>query len=170
MIRVVLDTSVLVSAVISVSGPNSQVFDLITSGTIRPCVSEALLTEYHAVFEYERLQHLDRRRIAKLRGLLEAIAVRAKPRRRLQISEHEDDNRVYECAQRAKAEYIITENTKHFKQGHGRTKIVTARQFIRLIAKSTKLKAGRAYSFGSVLSSTPQSACAVPSRGGPTIS
>ena len=31
MIRVVLDTNVLVAAVISPTGPNSQVFDLITA-------------------------------------------------------------------------------------------------------------------------------------------
>jgi predicted nucleic acid-binding protein len=36
MIRVVRDTSVLVSAVITPTGPNAQVFELITAGKIRP--------------------------------------------------------------------------------------------------------------------------------------
>lgn len=120
MIRVVLDTSVLVSAVISPTGPNSQVFDLIVAGRIRPCLTDALLAEYRRVFEYERLRHLSRRRIARLRGLLK-------------ISDHEDDNRVYECAAAAKADYIVTENTKHFQQPYRTTAIVTAGQLLRLL-------------------------------------
>ena len=45
MIRVVLDTNVLVSAVISSQGPNARLFDLVLSGQIQPCVSEDILTE-----------------------------------------------------------------------------------------------------------------------------
>ena len=62
MIRVVVDTTVLVSAVISPAGPNAQ------------------------IFEYERLQHLDKRRSARLRGQLEAAAIKVKSRGRLKIS------------------------------------------------------------------------------------
>ena len=58
MIRVVLDTSVLVSAVISPTGPNAQVFQLITAGKIRFYLTDDVLCEYHRVFEYERLRHL----------------------------------------------------------------------------------------------------------------
>ena len=65
MIRVVIDTSVLVSAVISSTGPNAQVFDLIAGKEIRPYVTEAVLAEYSQVFEYERLQHLDKGRIGR---------------------------------------------------------------------------------------------------------
>src|SRR5436190_932832 len=133
MIRVVLDTSVLVSAVISPTGPNAQVFDLILAGKIRPYLTEAVLAEYHRVFDYERLQHLDRRRIARLRGQLEAVSVKVKPRGRLRISSHDDDNRIYECAVAAKADYIITENIKDFSQPHKTTKIIKARQLIQLL-------------------------------------
>ena len=133
MIRVVLDTSVLVAAVISPTGPNAQVFDLISAGKIRPYLTEAVLREYYRVFDYERLQHLDRRRIARLRGLLEAASVKVKPRGRLKISGHDDDNRIYECAVAAKADYIITENTKHFKKPYKTTKALTARQLLQLL-------------------------------------
>jgi len=133
MIRVVLDTSVLVSAVITPTGPNAQVFDLITAGKIRPFLTEAVLEEYYRVFDYERLVHLDRRRISRLRGLLESVGVKVKSRGRLKVSGHDEDNRIYECALAAKAEYIVTENTKHFKRPYKLTKILTARQLIRLI-------------------------------------
>ena len=41
MIRVVIDTSMLVSAVISPSGPNAELFDVIAAREIRPYLSEA---------------------------------------------------------------------------------------------------------------------------------
>jgi len=133
MIRVVLDTTVLVSAAISPAGPNAQVFELITANKIRPYLTAAVVEEYDRVFEYDRLQHLDKRRVAKVRGLLDAAAVKVKSRGRLKISGHEDDNRIYECAVAAKAHYIITENTKHFKRPYKITKIVTARQLLKLL-------------------------------------
>jgi predicted nucleic acid-binding protein len=43
MIRVVLDTSVLVSAVISPTGPNAQLFDLVTAGKVRVYLTAAVL-------------------------------------------------------------------------------------------------------------------------------
>ena len=136
MIRAVLDTSVLVSAVISPHGPNAQVFDLITADKILPCISKAMLAEYRRVFSYDRLRHLDPQRIAKLCGLLEAVAVKVRPSRALKISDHEDDNRVYECASAANADYIVTENTKHFKKPYKTTKIVNARQLLALVAEA----------------------------------
>ena len=56
MIRIVLDTSVLVSAVISPTGPNAAVFDLITADKLLPCFSDTVLAEYYRVFEQQRLR------------------------------------------------------------------------------------------------------------------
>lgn len=130
MIRIVLDTTVLVSAVISPKGPNSQVLDLIIAGEVRSYVTAAVLDEYYRVFDYERLKHLDRRRIARLRALLESASAKVKSGGRLRISEHEEDNRIYECAVAAKADYIVTENTRHFKRPYKTTNVVTARQLL----------------------------------------
>ena len=133
MIRVVLDTSVLVSAVISPTGPNAQLFDFIAAKEIRPYLTTAVLEEYYQVFEYEHLRHFSKRRVAQLRGLLEDVAVKVKSGGRLKVSSHEDDNRIYECAVAAKADYIVTENTKHFKKPYKTTKIITARQLLKLL-------------------------------------
>jgi putative PIN family toxin of toxin-antitoxin system len=133
MIRIVLDTSVLVSAVISPAGPNAQVFELIAAGKLRPYLTDAVLDEYYDVFEYKRLEHLDRRRIARLRSQLEAAGTKVKSRGRLRLSDHEDDNRIYECAAAAKANYIVTENTKHFRKPYKTTRIVNARQLLELL-------------------------------------
>lgn len=133
MIRAVIDTSVLVSAVISPNGPNAKILDVVVAGRIRPYITDELLEEYDRVFEYEHLRHLDRRRVARLRALLVAVAGRVKSPGRLKVSPHEDDNRVYECAVAAKARYIVTENTKHFQNAYKITRIITPRQLLRLI-------------------------------------
>lgn len=82
MIRVVLDASVLVSAVISPTGPNAQVFDLIVAQKIRPCLSKDVLSEYQRVFEYDRLRHLNRRRIGTFPSLMKALSIEVKPAHR----------------------------------------------------------------------------------------
>ena len=133
MIRVVLDTNVLVAGVISPTGPNAQIFEQIVDDKLRPYVTDAVIEEYDKVFEYEHLQHLDKRRVANVRRLLKAAAVRVKSRGRLKVSEHESDNRIYECALAAKAHYIITENTRHFEKPYKITKIITARQLLKVL-------------------------------------
>lgn len=136
MIRVVLDTTVLVSAVISPTGPNAQIFGFVTSDKIRAYLTTEMIAEYDRVFEYKHLKHLDKRRVANVRGLLIATAIKVKSRGRLKISSHEDDNRIYECAAAAKAHYIVTENIKHFKQPYKTTKIVTARQLLGILTSN----------------------------------
>lgn len=49
MIRVAIDTSVLISAVISPTGPNAQLFDFIIAKEIRPYLTDAVLEEYDRV-------------------------------------------------------------------------------------------------------------------------
>ncbi|HZL53171.1 MAG TPA: putative toxin-antitoxin system toxin component, PIN family [Terracidiphilus sp.] len=138
MIRVVLDTSVLVSAVISPSGPNAQVLDLISIGKVRPYLTDAVLSEYYDVFERRHLEHLDKRRIVRLRGILEAVGVKVRSQGRLRVSGHESDNRIYECAVAAKANYIVTENTKDFPKPYKYTKIVNARQLLAIVKPGRK--------------------------------
>ena len=72
MIRVVLDTNVLVAAVISPTGPNAQVFEQIVADKLRPYVTNAVIEEYDRAFEYERLRHLDKRRVTKRPPLAES--------------------------------------------------------------------------------------------------
>jgi len=38
------------------------------------------------------------------------------PTTRLEISKHDSDNRFYECADAARADYIVTGNARHFHQ------------------------------------------------------
>lgn len=77
----------------------------------------------------------------RLRGLLEVVSKKVRPRRQLKISAHEDDNRIYECAVAAKAHYIVTENTKHFKEPYETIQIVNARQLLAIMEGLNKPEA-----------------------------
>jgi uncharacterized protein len=128
MIRVVFDTSVLYSAILKPQGVPSAVFDFVSSGLLVPCVSPAVLAEYRDVpLERPPLRPYAQRALLVL-GILASVAVEVTPTQPLKISDHESDNRFYECADAADADYIVTGNLKHFKHPHKNTRIVNARQ------------------------------------------
>ncbi|HJZ96266.1 MAG TPA: PIN domain-containing protein [Candidatus Solibacter sp.] len=102
-------------------------------GEIRPYVTDAVIEEYHRVFEYERLASLDGRRVANVLRVLEAAAFKVKSPGRLAVSEHESDNRIYECAVAATSKYIVTENARHFRKSHAYSRVVSARQLLALV-------------------------------------
>jgi len=131
--RVVLDTSVVVAASISPTGPNGQVIELIRRGLVKPYATTVLFEEYTRVFGHSHLAHLNRTRIANLLRLLRRTATFVNPAGKLRISGHDADNHVYECAAAAYSHFIVTENLRHFPAGHKYTKIVTARQLLRLL-------------------------------------
>jgi putative PIN family toxin of toxin-antitoxin system len=56
------------------------------------------------------------------------------PSRRLEVAGDPDDNMFLECADAAKADYLVTGNQKHFPRFWKKTKIITAREFISLAA------------------------------------
>jgi predicted nucleic acid-binding protein len=60
------------------------------------------------------------------------------PTDRLTESPDESDNRVYECAAAAEADYIVTGNIRHFKRPYKTTRIVTTRQILTLLAPGGK--------------------------------
>lgn len=56
------------------------------------------------------------------------------PSRRLDVTSDPDDNMFLECADAARADYLITGNQKHFPMFWKSTKVITSRQFISLAA------------------------------------
>jgi len=48
------------------------------SKRLRPYLTDDVLAEYYAVFDYDHLKHYDRRRVARLRGVWSALARRSK--------------------------------------------------------------------------------------------
>jgi len=133
MIRVVFDTNVLYSAILKSTGVPSRVFDPVTAGLCIPCVSDAVMAEYlDVLFRPELALHAERAK--QVISILSGLALHVTPTENLRISDDEDDNRIYECADAAMAHYIVTGNLKHFKKPHKNTQIVNARQLLELVA------------------------------------
>ena len=134
MIRVVIDTNVLVSALLSRHGPNARVLDLVLADKIRPCISQAVLNEYRAVLGRPKFRGLGSSHIDAVIELLEKLSAKVTPVATLQVSRDEADNRIYECADAAQAHYIVTGNRKHFATPYKSIRIVNARELLDVLA------------------------------------
>jgi putative PIN family toxin of toxin-antitoxin system len=140
MIRVVFDTSVLYSAILKPTGLPARVFDLVTRGLLIPCVSPAVLAEYREVLLERPALRPHAQRAMQVLDALRSVAIHVTPNAPLAISRHEEDNRFYECAAAAEADYIITGNLKHFPKPYKKAQIVNARQLLDLLGKVREKK------------------------------
>jgi putative PIN family toxin of toxin-antitoxin system len=134
MNRVVLDTNVVVSAMLAPAGTEAAVLLLALSGRIALYVSPPVLAEYEEVLLRPRLK-LPPRRIDAALAAIRKVAHLVHPTQAVSVSPHESDNRFLECAEAAKADWLVTGNTRHFPQVHGVTKTVTGRRFLKIMAE-----------------------------------
>jgi putative PIN family toxin of toxin-antitoxin system len=133
--RIVIDTNVIISAALKPVGRQAVVISLVAFGAVELCVSEDVLAEYREVFSRPKFSHLDPKAVAHLLALLERQSTMVTPTERLSISEHDSDNRFYECAAEGGADYIVTGNTRHFRKSYRNTRIITARELIEILAQ-----------------------------------
>jgi uncharacterized protein len=130
MIRVVLDTNILFSAIFKSSGTEAKLIRLIVDNQIIPCVSPAVLAEYHEVLARPILRHRAAE-VEQILNLLVEIALLVVPTKSVNAASDPDDNCFLECAEAAAADYLITGNKRHFPEAWMKTKIVNTREFLR---------------------------------------
>ena len=135
MTRVVVDTNVIVSALLVPSGTQASILLLALRGDIALYISPPVLAEYEEVLRRPRLK-LQPRHIEAALGSIREVAHLVEATQTVSISIHESDNRFLECAEAAAADYLVTGNTRHFPQQHKETKAVTGRQFLDILAES----------------------------------
>jgi putative PIN family toxin of toxin-antitoxin system len=136
--RIVIDTNVLISAALKPQRPPALVIHLVAFRAVELFVSEAVLAEYRDVFSRAKFAHIPPPEVAALLAMIKQEATLVTPTERLAISEHESDNRFYECATAAQADFIVTGNARHFPRPHGQTKIITARGLLELVASNSR--------------------------------
>jgi len=132
-LRVVIDTNVLVSAALNPSGLQRTVLLLAITKPARWYFSPLILKEYGDVLTRSEL-HIRKGLRQQLLQLIKNRGYVVAPRRRLQVTPDPDDNRFLECADAACADYLVTGNLKHFPKFWKKTKVITAREFISLVA------------------------------------
>jgi putative PIN family toxin of toxin-antitoxin system len=132
-LRLVIDTNVLVSAALKPDGLQRTTFLLSITKPSRLYVSTPVLEEYAEVLSRPELSirkglRLQLLQLIKNRGHL------VTPSRHIEVTIDPDDNIFVECADAARADYLITGNRKHFPAFWKNTKIVTPREFVNLVA------------------------------------
>jgi putative PIN family toxin of toxin-antitoxin system len=132
-LRLVIDTNVVISAALKPEGLQRTTFLLAITKPARLYVSQPILEEYAEVLSRPEFKI----RKGLRQQLLQLIKNRGNlvvPSRRLEVSGDPDDNRFLECADAARADYLVTGSLRHFPRFWKKTKIITPREFIGLVA------------------------------------
>lgn len=136
--RVVVDTNVLISGLISALGPPAIVVDGWIEGTFEVAVSPPIITEYLGVFlrpKFDGTGPFEARRetIEQLIALPNTVVV-VPEARSLRVSEDPSDDRFLECAKSAHADLIISgdEHLLALDIFEG-TPIVNPRRFVEIL-------------------------------------
>ncbi|MGA2465237.1 MAG: putative toxin-antitoxin system toxin component, PIN family [Thermodesulfobacteriota bacterium] len=140
MLKVVYDTNVIVSAALKEESLPALLLSLGLEGKVRFFVSLALVQEYQKVLERPRFK-LGHKEITELMEKINQKAIMVKPTKELDLLKADKSNRILECALKAKVDFIITGNKKHFPfEEFKGSKIVTPREFLSKIGKEIKVK------------------------------
>jgi uncharacterized protein len=132
MQKIVIDTNVMVSALIQRSYPYQILYELFIDEKFQLCVSDELLAEYYEVLSREKFAkfHDFFVRAESLLADLETKAVKYFPTITLNLISDDDDNMILELADECTADFVITGNTKHFTfSTYKQTKIVSPKEY-----------------------------------------
>ena len=68
--------------------------------------------------------------------LMRRAAILVVPRKRLEVTRDPDDNKVLECALEARADYVVTGNTRDFPSRFQDIRIIPPRAFLTFLASA----------------------------------
>ena len=132
MQKIIIDTNVIVSALIQKGFPYKIINDFFIEGKINLCVSEELMREYYDVLRRPKFATYPDF-TARAESILAEIETRATmyvPQISLDLLTDKDDNMILELADVCNADFIITGNTNDFTMSaYKNTKIVTPKDF-----------------------------------------
>ena len=132
-LRQVIDSNILVSAALKPQGLQRTVLVIAMAKPAHLYFSSKILAEYKEVWSCPEI----RIRISLRNQLLQLLQNQAfvvKPSRRLKVTSDPDDSIFLECADAARANYLITGNPGHFPRFWKQTKIVSSREFLDLVS------------------------------------
>jgi putative PIN family toxin of toxin-antitoxin system len=129
----VIDTNVVVSAALKPEGLQRTALLISLTRPARLYVTPPILEEYRDVLARPELKI----RKGLRRQLLQLIRNRSysvEPVRRIEVASDPDDNIFLECADAARADFLVTGNQRHFPKFWKNTKVITPREFVVLVA------------------------------------
>ena len=137
MLRVILDTNVIVSGLLHSEGTPAVLLKLAVAKQFRCFVSESLLVEYTEVLG-RRYFRLDRQRVVRFMKDFSELVVVVAPRKKLAVSRDSGDDKVLECAVEARADFIITGNTRDFPMQYHGVRVVKPKDFLFVLGSLPK--------------------------------
>ena len=134
-VKLVLDTNIIVSSVISQRGYSAKIRGKWQSGEVQLATSREILQEVEWVLNYPRIQKRHRwtpKQVSEFVKQIRANSVFvAKTRKVKAVEEDPDDDKFIECALAAKARIIITGDPHLLSiKKYKNISIVTPREFI----------------------------------------
>ena len=132
-LRLVIDTNIVVSAALKPDGLQRTIFLLAITKPARLYVSHAIIAEYQEVLARPKM-NISRGRRHQLLDLVKNRAFFVAPARTLEVTRDPDDNRFLECADAARADYLVTGNQQDFPKFWKKTKVITSREFVSIVA------------------------------------
>jgi putative PIN family toxin of toxin-antitoxin system len=130
-LRIVLDTNVLVSGLLSPAGPPGRILDLVTAQHVAVLFDDRIIAEYHDVLARPRLRIQPAEADALLAVIQQAgIPVVARP---LDVVLPDgDDVTFFEVAVEGRADALVTGNERHFTpvKGDPRVAILNPADFV----------------------------------------
>ena len=134
MIRAVIDTNVVVSALLSPVGNEALILLAVHRGLVRPGISAEVLQEYAEVLARPKFT-FPRDEIAAAMAMFRENGEFVAPRGPAPVLPDPDDAVFLHCAQTARAEYLVTGNKRHFPQeACGNVRVVSAGELLSHIA------------------------------------
>ncbi|MGC1869975.1 MAG: putative toxin-antitoxin system toxin component, PIN family [Acidobacteriaceae bacterium] len=129
LLRIVLDTNLIVSAVLTRGGLESRILRLTLNGEFSLYASPPILREYSEVLARAKFR-LTRNTQQQIVEGIERAAIVVVPKLHLLVCSDPEDNMFLECSDAAHADYLITGNLRHFPAAWKSTRVVSSRQFL----------------------------------------
>jgi putative PIN family toxin of toxin-antitoxin system len=100
-------------------------------------LSKGIFEEYSEVLNRDKFKGLNRKKVRELLSKLKKDAIWVDPHTSVDVVKADPtDNKFLECALKARADFLITGNTRHFSfnKFHG-IRITTPSDFLHIVAK-----------------------------------
>lgn len=132
-LRLVLDTNIVGSAALKAESISRTALLLALAKPSYCYVSPQILQEYEAVLARAELRIPRARRLKLIQFIRNRVRI-VTPKYSLDIARDPDDNIFLECADMARADYLITGNKRHFPAFWKSTKVISAPEFLTIVA------------------------------------
>jgi len=134
--RVVLDTNVLVAALIVSDGPPHQLFEAFLNDGFILITSDTQLEELSRVTRYPAIRsRIHPAQAGRLVNAMRSLSVLLERLRPASVSRDPHDDYLFAMAQAGEADYLVTGDKPGVLavRRHGKTKIVTARKMVTIL-------------------------------------